>query len=437
MDVGVLTVSTIVAFLALMALGLPVAFCLLGTSVVLTVILIGPTQAQIVYAAATSVLMQEVYIAIPLFIFMAAILQNSGIGSAMYDMMYKWFGGLRGGLAIGSVVIATIIAAMTGLGGTDVVIMGILAYPEMRKRGYHKDIAIGCIPAGGALGPLIPPSVLMILIGGLSYLSVGKLFMGGVFPGLMMSFLFCCYIAIRCRISPELAPAIPLEERATWKEKFISLRGVLLPLILIFLVLGTIYLGIATPSEAGGVGAFGALICAAVYHQLNWKNIKESCFISMRVVCMVFWLVIGGTFFAAFLTMTGVSQHIGDTVAGMGVAPIVVVIVMMVIALVMGMLMDAAPIIMVCIPIFMPIVNQLGIDPLWFGLLFTINMIVGYISPPFGINIFYTKGILPSDVTMADIYHSVIPYTLLMIVVLIVAIVWPPLVLWLPNTMIK
>jgi len=437
MNIELLTILIIVSFLVLLALGLPVAFCLLGLSMMLTATFIGPMQAQVAYTAIFHTITLDIYIAIPLFIFMAAVLQNSGIGTALYDVMYKWFAGLRGGLAIGSVVIATLIAAMTGLGGTDVVIMGMLAYPEMKKRGYEKSIAIGCIPAGGALGPHIPPSVLMILIGGLASLSVGRLFMGGLFPGLLMSFLFIAYIGIRCWRQPHLAPALPIEERAAWRDKFVSLRGVVLPIILIFSVLGTIYLGVCTPSEAGGVGAFGALICAAVHRQLNWQNLKEMTFTALRVTCMVMWLLMGGTFFASFLTMTGVSHFISGTIVGMEVSPIVVVVVMMIIALVMGMFMDGAAITMVCIPIFMPVIFEIGIDPLWFALLFTINMIIGYISPPFGMNVFYTKGILPSDVTMGDIYRSVIPYTLLMLIVLIVAIIFPPLLLWLPNMMIK
>lgn len=437
MSVQLLTVITVLCFFVLLASGFPVAFCLLGLSMIFTAIFIGPMQVQLVYNSAFNVMTTEIYIAIPLFIFMAATLQNSGIGPSMFDMMYKWFGGLRGGLAIGSVVVATLIAAMTGLGGTDVVIMGILAYPEMMRRGYNKLIAIGCIPAGGALGPLIPPSVVMIILAGFASLSVGKLFMGGLFPGLLMSFLFVIYIAIRCWRQPHLAPALPVEERATWREKFISLRGVIFPILLILLVLGTIYTGIATPTEAAGVGAFGTLIIAAIYKQLNWKNIKESTFLSIRVTAMIYWLVIGGNFFAAYMTMTGVSKFISDSIATLPFHPLAVVAIMQVLVLILGTLMDSSAIIMITIPIFMPVVYHIGVDPLWFSLVYTINLIIGYISPPFGINLFYTKGILPPDVGMGDIYRSVMPYCGLMLIVLIVAFFWPPLVVWLPNTMIK
>lgn len=427
----------VVSFLVFLLLGLPVAFCLIGVSVMLGAIFLGPEVLYAFYSNAFSTLMVDVYIAVPLFIFMAAVLQNSGIGNALYSVMYSWFAGIRGGLAIGSVAIATLIAAMTGLAGTDVIIMGMLAYPEMRKRGYDKAIAIGCIPAGGALGPLIPPSIIMILIGGLSSLSVGRLFMGGLFPGLLMSTFFIIYIAVRCWCQPHLAPAVPLEERATWKEKIISLRGIILPIMLVLFVLGAIYSGMCTPSEAGGIGAFGALITAAIYRQLNWKNLKQATLVTLRVVSMVVWLLIGGACFSSLMTMSGVSHFICDTLAGMAVSPMVVIVAMMLLALGMGMIMDTAAITMILVPIFVLIVTDLGIPPLWFFLLFTINMIVGYISPPFGMNLFYTKGIMPPDVTMMDIWRSVIPYTFLMIGVLIVGLLYPPLLLWLPSTMIK
>lgn len=427
----------VVCFIVVLLLGLPVAFCLIGVSVMLGAIFLGPEVLYAFYSNAFSTLMVDVYIAVPLFVFMAAVLQNSGIGNALYSVMYRWFASIKGGLAIGSVVIATLIAAMTGLAGTDVVVMGILAYPEMRKRSYDKAIAIGCIPAGGALGPLIPPSIIMIIIGGLSRLSVGRLFMGGLFPGLLMSTFFIIYIAVRCWCQPHLAPAIPPEERATWKEKIISLRGIILPIMLVLFVLGAIYSGMCTPSEAGGIGAFGTLIIAAIHRQLNWKNLKEATLLTVRLVSMLIWLLIGGACFASLMTMSGVSHFICDTLAGMAVNPMVIIIAMMLLSLFMGMIMDTAAITMILVPIFVPIVINLGIDPLWFFLLFTISLIVGYISPPFGMNLFYTKGILPPDVTMMDIWRSASPYTLCMICVLIAGFLYPPLLVWLPSKMIK
>lgn len=437
MSTGAMAIVLIVTLLATLLTGLPVAFSLFGLAALFILVLMGPSQLVVTSLAIFSVGTQEIYIAIPLFIFMACVLQNSGMATALYDVMYKWFAGLRGGLAMGTIAMCTLIAAMTGLGATGVVTMGLLAYPEMTKRGYDRSIALGCIPSGGALGPLIPPSTIMIIIAGFGQLSVGRMFMGGVFPGLLMSFLFMVYIAIRCYIQSRLAPALPKEERATWKEKFLSLKGVILPVILIILVLGSIYTGAATPTEAAGVGAFGALICAAIYHQLNLKNLKDAVFSTFKINAMVMWLVVGGSAFASLIGMTGVRHFISQTMLGMDVSPWVIIILMQIIGLIMGMFMDQAAISIITIPIFMPIVQQLGFDPLWFALVYTINMIVGYISPPFGVTLFYTKGIVPADVTMGEIYRSALPYCGIMILVLIISLVWPPLVIWLPSMMIK
>jgi len=278
---------------------------------------------------------------------------------------------------------------------------------------------------------------MMIIVGGFASISVGKLFMGGVFPGLLTSLFFVLYIGIRCWRQPELAPALPLEERANWKEKMISLRGVILPIILILLVLGTIYAGICTPSEAGGIGAFGAIICAIIYRRLNWKMLKDACFSGLILNAMIYLLIIGGNCFSSLMMSTGVSHFISDSLAGMTVSPILILAVMMVIPLIMGMFMDGAAITMILIPIFMPVVFQLGIDPLWFAILFTINLLIGYITPPFGMMIFVTKGIVPPDITMAQLYRAVLPFSLIMIVVLVICIVFPPILTWLPNVMIK
>jgi tripartite ATP-independent transporter DctM subunit len=372
-----------------------------------------------------------------MFIFMATVLQVSGIGSALYETMYKWMAGLKGGLAMGTVVISTLIAAMSGAAATSTVTMGLLAYPEMRKRGYSKDMAIGGITAGGCLGPLIPPSIPMILVAGFSSISIGKLFIAGIFPGLLTSFLFIAYIGIRCLRNQFLGPPIPFAERANWREKFISLRGVLLPILLIILVLGAIYTGIATPSEAGGVGAFGALICAAVYRNLNWKNLKQALVTSLRLNAMIFWIIIGGSAFSTMLSLTGVRDFVTEVVVGMSASRWAVLILMLVIIYIMGMFMDATAIAIITVPIYAPIVRELGFDMLWFGLILTMDMLIGYITPPFGVNLFYFKGLRHPGVTMGDIYRSVLPFVVLITIAWIICIVFPPIALWLPGQMIK
>ena len=437
MSIEVISIIIVVSLLILIVTGFPVAFCLLAVAVAGIVIWVRPEALTALSSVALSSITTDYFIALPMFIFMAAILQVSGIGHALYEMMYKWMAGLRGGLAMGTVLISTIIAGMSGVAATSTVTMGLLAYPEMRDKGYNKSIAIGCISAGGCLGPLIPPSIPMIIVAALSSLSIGKLFMAGVFPGLLVSFSFIAYIAIRCFYSPVLGPAIPIIERVTWREKIVTLRQVILPLSLIILVLGAIYTGICTPSEAGGVGAFGALICMIVYRNMNWANLKKALVTALKANTMVFWLIIAGCCFSSMLGLTGVKNFIQDILLGVNGNHWVVLALMLGIVYLMGMVMDATAIAIICIPIFAPIVRELGIDMVWFGLIFTMDMIIGYITPPFGIDAFYFKGLGHPGVTMMDIYKSVIPFVVIMTGAWFLCIIFPPISTWLPGMMIK
>ncbi len=437
MDIGTITLIIVASLLLLVATGFPVAFCLLAIAVFGIVIWVGQVSLTSLASVALVSTTTDFFIALPMFIFMAAILQVSGVGSALYETMYKWMAGLRGGLAMGTVVISTLMAAMTGVAATSTVTMGILAYPEMRKRGYSKDMAMGCIPAGGCLGPLIPPSIPMIIVAGLSGISIGKLFFAGVFPGFLLSFLFILYIGAMCLRNPALGPPISFAERASWREKFVSLRGVLLPVFLIILVLGGIYGGIVTPSEAGGVGAFGALVVAAIYRNLTLKNIKEAIMTSLRVNAMIFWIILGGSAFSVMLGLTGVKDFIGEILIAGEANRWFVLIMMLVIVYIMGMFMDATAIAIICIPIFAPIVRELGFDMLWFGFIFTMDMLIGFITPPFGVNLFYFKGLGHPGVTMTDVYRSVLPFVVIITIAWILCIVYPPIATWLPGMMIK
>lgn len=437
MNIGMITLLIWGALLLLLLTGFPVAFCMLGVAVAGYIIFVSPEALYTISPIVFRNLTTDIYIAIPLFVFMAAVFQVSGVGDRMYGTMYKWMAGLKGGLAIGTVAICTVVAAMTGLGGTGTVTMGLLAYPEMRKRGYEKRMAIGCIPAGGALGPLIPPSIPMILVGNLSGVSVGKLFMAGILPGLICSAFFMLYIAIKCLLNPSLGPPIPAAERATWQEKFVSLRGALPPILLIILVLGGIYTGACTPTEAGGIGAAGALICAAFYGNFNRKNLWWAVTTTMRVNAMVMWLVIGGASFSSLNGITGVTHFIRDILVALPISPMGVLLLMLIILFIMGMFIENASIIMICIPIMMPAALALGFDPLWFGLVFTMMVIIGMITPIFGYNLFYFKGLGHADVSMVDIYMAILPYIPLMLISLALCILFPEIVLWIPNMMIK
>jgi tripartite ATP-independent transporter DctM subunit len=437
MSIGLVTLIIFLFFLLFMALGLPIAFCLFGTAIVFALIFVGPSSIYLLFSITFSTMTTDIFMAIPLFIFMAYLIQFSGIATALYDTMYKWFGPLRGGLAMGTVAICTLIAGMTGLGATGTVTMGVIALPEMLKRGYDKEFAVGCIPTGGALGPLIPPSVPMVVTAALAQLSVGKMFIGGIVPGLLIALLCCLYIGIRAYVNPRLAPALPSTELATWREKFISLRGVSLPVLLVIAVIGSIYSGAATPTEAAGVGAMGAIICAIIYRKLSWPNLKEAMLMTVKVNGMVLWLLAGGLCLGSLLGATGVSHWISKTLSGLPLPQIIIIAIMQLVVFIMGMFMDGASITVITIPLFIPVVESLGFNPLWFCLLFTINGISGYITPPFGMNLFYMKGVVPKDIDMGLIYRSVIPYVLIIVFVMVLCFVFPGILLWLPELMMK
>jgi len=435
-DVGLISIITISVMLLMLLTGLPVTFVLLSLSAIGFWYLRGLPATSSLSIGFFSYITKDIFIALPTFIFMAAVLEMSGLGSAMYDMMHKWMAGLRGGLAMGTVGIATVMAAMTGSASTATLTMGMLAYPEMEKRGYDKRMITGAIMAGGSLGPLIPPSVVMIIVAAVSVISIGKLFISGIIPGLITSLGYITYIGIRCWKSPKMGPPIPLEERVDWGEKLKSLRLSILPILLIFLVLGLIYLGIATPSEAGGVGAIGALICAAAYRNLTLKNLHRATNTAVRISAMLLWLLATGGCFSQLIGVLGVQGYLRDLLLALPVSPVVIVIGILGLVFILGMFIDATPIAVIFLPIFYPIVLALGFDLLWFGLLFTMDLLVGIMTPPFGMVLFFFKGLNIPGVTMMDIYRAIVPFFLIMMAVMVLVFLIPELAVWLPNMMI-
>lgn len=413
--------------------GIPIFFGLLGMSIVFLLFFQGTSALYLSFVSMLTTVTKDIYIAVPLFVLMASLLQSSGIIGDLYSMMYKWMGGIRGGLGVGTILICTILAAMTGIGATGVISVGLMAYPEMKRRGYHKSIGLGCIPAGGALGPLIPPSVVMIIMGGFTSVSVGKLFAAGVIPGLLVSLGMIVYILVKCYVNPSLAPALSIEERINWVGKLISLRSIILPLLLIVAVLGGIYAGACTPTEAGGVGAVGAAACGLIRRRLSWDGLKEALTTTLNVTVMVMSLLIGGTIFSTLLSTTNSGPLINSIVGEMQISTIGILIIMQVIGLIMGCFMDGAAIIMITVPVFFPIVLTQGIDPLWFSFLYSMCIVIGYITPPFGMNLFYMKGIVSGEATMGEIYHAIMPYVAIWVMVFILCIAFPDLPLWLTG----
>jgi len=437
MSVTVITLLVFASLIILLILGLPIAFCMGGIATLFTLLLWKPASLGMIFSVAYGVTDNFVLIAIPLFIFMGMVLQHSGVAEEAYDIMYKWIGQLRGGLAIGTVAVCTIFAACVGISAAACVTMGIIALPAMLKHNYDKSIAIGSIAAGAGLGILIPPSVLMIVYGVFASESIGKLFAAGVFPGLLLAFLFMLYIAVRCHFQPHLGPAMPPEDSPSWGEKFRSLRGGILPILLIILVIGTILAGVCTPTESAAMGALGSILCAAVRHRLTWSMIKEACYQTQRLSCMVVWLIIGGSCFASLYTAVGALEFIKEIVAALPLAPYLILAGMQLTYIVLGMLMDPGGIIMITVPIFVPIIKMLGFDPIWFGVLFIINMEMGYLTPPFGFNLFYLKSIVPKSITMVDLYKYIVPFVFIQLLCLIIIMIFPEIALWLPNQLFQ
>ncbi|MBW1764360.1 MAG: TRAP transporter large permease subunit [Deltaproteobacteria bacterium] len=423
----------VVSLLALLLTGLPVAFALTGLSALLLLLFLGPSALFMIVGAAFKQIGTEVFIAIPLFVFMAAVLQFSGIANSLYKTMHMWMGPIRGGLAIGTIFICTIIDALSGIGATATSTMGLIALPEMIKRHYDKNMVVGAIAVGGALGPLIPPSVLMIIVGGYAQLSVGKLFMGGVFPGLLISMGYAVYIGIRCMIRPQDGPAMGREEQGAFWEKVKNLRFVILPIGLILFIMGGIYGGVFTPTEAAGFGALGAIVVAIIYGKFSISNMTGALQLSLKISCMIMWLVMGGGCYSALITVTGTGNLVLDILGGLPFGVTGIILVMLGISLIMGMFIDPVAICMICIPIFIPVLKTLSIDPLWFMLLFVISVVIGYITPPFGLNIFYMKGVAPDDVSVMDIYKGVIPFTVIKIGCLGLCIIFPWILTYLPR----
>ena len=436
MSIELLSILFFGALLLFLLLGLPLSFVLGGVSMIFIYFTWGPEAFYMVAAQTWGAMNKFTLVAIPLFIFMAMILERSGVAKGLYEMMYLWFGPLAGGLAIGTVVICAIFSAMCGISGAAVVSMGTIALPSMLERNYDKELALGCINSGGGWGILIPPSVIMILYALISGESVGRLFAGGVFPGLMLLVLVSSYIAIRCYFQPRLGPALPREERGDWNRKIAALKAVILPIGIVFMVLGSIIGGVTTPTEAAAMGVLGAIISALVYRQFSWGLMKEAAMRTLRLTGMIMWILFGAYCFSAAYHGMGANQLMENLMQHIPGGPWGTIIFIQFIIFLLAMVLDPAGIMMITVPVFLPIVKAHGFDPLWFGILFVINMEIGYMTPPFGFNLFYLKGIVPPDITMGDIYRSVIPYTLVESVGLALVMIFPQIAIWLPNQLL-
>ena len=433
LDPLVITSIMFFSMIVLMAMGAPLAWALMISGMSSAYMMFGPGGLDLLLSSAYSAMDNFLLVSLPLFIFMGLVLERSGITDDLFEMIHRLMGNIPGGLGVGTVLICALIAAMAGVSGAATVSLGIIALPAMLKRGYHKRLVTGTIMAGGALGFLIPPSVLMIVYAFLARESVGKLFAAGLMPGLMLAGIYMIYILIRCRINPALGPAAPDDERFTTREKLESLRHIIAPGILVFTVLGCIIGGVTSPSEASAVGAGGAMLLAALRGKFSWDLLRYVMLSTTKITGMLLWIAIAAVFFSRIYMGLGAGMVIEDLIQDFSLSPYVVIIFMLVSFFALGMFLDDFAILFITVPLYIPIVRELGFDTTWFAVLFIISMQSAYLTPPFGYNLFYMRSVAPKSITIVDIYRSALPFVALQILGLALIVIFPEIALWLPN----
>lgn len=432
MNIAVITILMMGSMMALLITGRQVVFVVGFIGVVFACLLWGVGGIDMSYYPFFDVMYTYMWITVPLFLFMGVILERSGVADALFDAIYKVMGGVSGGLGMGVMLICVLIAAMSGISLTATAAMGLIALPALIKRHYDKRMMTGAIQAGGALGFLIPPSIIFIVYGMIARVSIGKLWVAGVMPGILLSTMFLIYMGVRCHFHPELGPPIPVEERVNWKEKLRSLTGAILPVGLVFAVLGLIIMGVTSITESAGIGAVGSLVCAAIHRKLNWQLIRYGVEKGLVITCIAMWIVGTGFIFSKVYDGLGASAFVGQVMAGLP-SPLFVLFAIMGIFFLLGCFLDDTALLLITAPIFLPLVHSFGWDPVWFGVLYVVNMQMAYLTPPFGYNLFMMKAVAPPGITLRDIYISVIPFVIIQGICLGLIIMFPQIALWLPS----
>ncbi len=405
-------------------------------AVAAALLLWGDGGAEMAFSAAMKLMKWYPLLTLPLFVFMGYMLSESGIAEDLYRMFHVWMGPLNGGLAIGTIALMVAISAMNGLSVAGMAIGASIALPELLRRGYDKIMVTGVIQAGSSLGILIPPSVVLVLYGMIARQPVGQLWLAGVFPGLLMAGLFVLYIAIRCRLQPNLGPALSQEERAqiTWAEKFKLLQAGLVPLFIFFSMTGLFLMGYTSLVESSAVGATAATLAALFKRRLSAKVMEETLRKTLAISCMFMWIILAALCFGAVFDGLGAVKAIEALfLDDLGLGPWQVLILMQLSFILMGMFLDDTAMLVIVAPLYIPLVGALGFDLVWYGVLYTITCQVAYMTPPFGYNLFLMRAMAPPEVTLRDIYVSVTPFVLIMLLALGLVMIFPQIALWLPQ----
>jgi tripartite ATP-independent transporter DctM subunit len=432
-------ISMFVVLVIFLFMGHPLAFVLGGVGTVFGVVFIGPQFFGIFIERIYGTMDNFVLVAITLFILMGNFLTISGVADDLFKALRILLGPIRGGVGFAVIAVCIVFAACTGIIGASVVTMGLLAGPMLIRYGYQREITTGMIAAGGSLGILIPPSIMLVMMADQASLSAGKLLMCGVVPGVTLGILYMLYIAVRCGLNPEIGPPVPAEELAqipVAKRITETIKYAVPPIILILMVLGAIFFGIATPTEAAGVGTFASFLMALAYGKVTWRNFADTLYQTSRTTTMVVIIIVGATCFTGAFLGLGGGKAIVEALLGLGLGKWGTYALVMVIYIILGCFIDWIGIVMITFPIFLPVAQALGFDMLWFVAMLAINLQMSFLTPPFGYALFYLAGLGLDGVKLHHIYRGVIPFLILQAIGVVICTIWPEVVVWLPNAML-
>jgi len=418
------TFSMFAMLLVLLLTGMPLAFVTLLVALIFALGWFGPMAVPLITSRIFSFVNSFVFVSVPMFVLMAAILDRSGIARDLFDAMRVVGGRLRGGVAIQTLLVAVVLAAMSGIIGGEVVLLGLLALPQMLRLGYDQRLAIGVCCAGGALGTMVPPSIVLIIYGLTASVSIGDLFTASFLPGLMLAGFYITYVLIRAYLNPAVAP-VPEAGEIPTREKLRLLKGLILPILVVIFVLGSIYGGIASVTEASAIGVIGVTLSTVIRGEFTLALLKGAALQTLSTVGMIVWIGIGASALVGVFNLMGGINFVSTLITGISDNPTVIVLVMMLLLFVLGMFLDWVGIALLTMPIFVPIVRDLGFDPVWFGVVFAMNMQVSFLSPPFGPAAFYLKSVAPAGISLGEIFRSLLPFIAMQMLALALLIAFP------------
>ncbi|MCB1759902.1 MAG: TRAP transporter large permease subunit [Gammaproteobacteria bacterium] len=418
------TLLMFVMLLVLLTTGMPLAFVTLLVALIFALGWFGPGVVPLITSRVYSFVSSFVFVSVPMFVLMAALLDRSGIAKDLFNAMTLVGGRMRGSVAVQTIFVAVVLAAMSGIVGGEIVLLGLLALPQMLRLGYNRNLAIGVICAGGSLGTMVPPSIVLIIYGLTANASIGELFTAAFIPGFMLASFYVIYVLIRCHLSPELAPD-PEPNKMPRAEKIRLLKGIILPVMVVIFVLGSIYGGIASVTEASAVGVLGVLLSTIIRREFNFTMLKGAALQTLSTCGMIVWIGVGASALVGVFNLMGGIQFVSSLITGVSDNPTIIILLMMGILFILGLFLDWVGIALLTMPIFVPIITNLGYDPVWFGVLFAMNMQVSFLSPPFGPAAFYLKSVAPPDISLGDIFKSVLPFICIQIFAVSLLIVFP------------